>query len=78
MIEDEDSSASINTEEVIPQKFYACPYGNEWYFEIANYVSIENNDVNAKFMHHKGPASKFLWSVGMTFTGFLLKILYVK
>ena len=22
---------------------------------------IENNDVNAKFMHPKGPASKFFW-----------------
>ena len=55
----DDSSASINIEEVIPQKFYACHFENNWYFGIANYVLIENNDVNVKFMHPKGPASKF-------------------
>ena len=41
--------------------FYACRYENDWYFGIANYVSIENNDVNVKFMYPKGPASKFFW-----------------
>ena len=29
---------------------------------MANYVLIENNYVNVKFMHSKGPASKFFWS----------------
>ena len=57
----EDSTASINIEEVIPQKFYACHYENNWYFGIVNYVSIEYNDVNVKFMRPKGPASKFFW-----------------
>ena len=71
----EDSSASINIEKVISQKFYACRYKNDWYFGIANYVSTENNDVNVKFMHPKGPASKFFGPVGMMFAGFLLKIL---
>ena len=47
----EDSPASINIEEVIPRKFYACCYENDWYFGMANYVSIESNDVNVKFMH---------------------------
>ena len=56
----EDSPASINIEEAIPQKFYGCRYENDWYFGIANYVSIENS-VNVKFMHPKGPASKFFW-----------------
>ena len=60
----EDSSLSINIEEVIPQKFYACCYKNDWYCGIANYVLIENNDVNLKFMHPKGPASKFFWPSG--------------
>ena len=32
-----DSPTSINTE-VIPQKFCACRYENDWYFGIANYV----------------------------------------
>ena len=57
----EDSPASINIEEVIPRKFYACRYENDWYFGIANYVSIETNDVDVKFMHPKRPASKFFW-----------------
>ena len=57
----EDLPGSVNIE-VIPQKFYACHYENDWYFGIANYVSIENNDVNEKFMHPKGPASIFFWS----------------
>ena len=54
----EDSSALINTEDVIPLKFYVCRYKNDWYCGIVNYVSIENNDANVKFMHPKGPASK--------------------
>ena len=74
----EDSPASINIEEVIPRKFYACRYENDWYFGIANYVSIETNDVDVKFMHPKRPASKFFGQVGMTFAGFPLKILYAK
>ena len=74
----EDSPASIIIEEVIPQEFYVCHYEKDWYFGIANYVSIENNDVNVKSMHPKGTASKFVGPVGMTFTRFLLKILYVK
>ena len=41
--------------------FHACRYENDWYFGIANYISIENNDVNVKFMHPKGPASNFFW-----------------
>ena len=41
--------------------FHACRYENDWYFGIANYISIENNDVNVKFMHPKGPASIFFW-----------------
>ena len=32
----EDSPVSIDLEEVIPQKFYACSYKNDRYFGIAN------------------------------------------
>ena len=39
----------------------SCRYKNNWYFEIAYYVLIENNDVNVKFMHPKGTVSKFFW-----------------
>ena len=52
----EDSPVSINIEGVIPKTFYACRYENDWYFGIANYASLENNDVNLKFMHTKRPA----------------------
>ena len=34
----EDSPASINIEEVIPQKFYPCCYENDWCFGIAKFV----------------------------------------
>ena len=72
----EGSPTSINIEEVIPQKFYACRYENDWYFGKANYVSIENNGLDVKFMHPKRPASNFFWlSRAMTFVGFLPKIL---
>ena len=71
----EGSPPSINIEELIPQKFYVSCYENDWYFGIANFVSIENNDVNVKFMY---TASKFFGPVGITFAGFLLKILYMK
>ena len=56
----EYSPVSINIEEIIPQKFYAyaCNYENNLYFRIANYVLSENNDVNVKFKHPKGPVSK--------------------
>ena len=48
-------------EEVIPQKIYVGHYENGCYFGTANYVSIENNDVNVRFMQPKGRASKLFW-----------------
>ena len=55
----EDSPASINIDDVVPQKCYACGYKNNWYFGMGNYVLIENNDV--EFMYPKEPASKYFW-----------------
>ena len=52
----EDSPTLINIEYV---KSFILLYKNNWYFGIANFVLIENNDANVKFMHPKGPASKF-------------------
>ena len=69
-----NSPAPINIEEVIPHKFFACHSENDWYFGIANYVSIENNHVKVKFINHKGPTSVFFGPVGMTFAGYLLEI----
>ena len=72
--------SNLITTKVIPQKFYACHYESNWYFRIANYVSIENNDVNVKFMHHKRSASKFSWTSrdNAPAAGFLLNVLRVK
>jgi len=33
----------------------------EWYFGIVSYVSFEHLDVNVKFLHPNGTASKFFW-----------------
>ena len=29
--------------------------GKDWYFGVANFVSVEYSDVNVKFLHPKGP-----------------------
>ena len=39
---------------------YACSYDDEWYFGVANYISVENCDVNIKFLRPNGPAAQFL------------------
>ena len=46
---------------IIPGSYYACRYDSDWYFGIVNYVSVEHLDVNVKFLHPKGPATKFFW-----------------
>ena len=38
---------------------YKCQYENDWFFGVANFVSIENKDVNVKFMHSKGQSTNF-------------------
>ena len=42
----------------MPGSLYACPY-DEWYFGVANYISVENYDVNIKFLQPNGPAAEF-------------------
>ena len=51
----------LQLESITPGSFYACRYENDWYFGIANFVSTENQDVNVKFLHPKGPAIQFFW-----------------
>lgn len=51
----------LQLESITPGSFYACCYENDWYFGIANFVSTENQDVNVKFLHPKGPAIQFFW-----------------
>ena len=46
-------------EYIMPGSLYACSY-DMWYFAIANYISVENYDVNIKFIQTNGPAAQFL------------------
>ena len=58
----EDSPATLSIVEVTQQKFCVSYFDKDWYFGIVSYVSIENSNGNIKFLHPKGPASKFFWS----------------
>ena len=57
----EESTNLIEMDSIMPGQFYKCQYENDWFFGVANFVSIENKDVNVKFMHPKGPALNFFW-----------------
>ena len=54
----ENSPSIINIQETTPRKIYVCHYETQWYLWIINYVSVEINDVNNKFLHSKKPKSK--------------------
>ena len=51
----------LKIEDIAPVSFYDCQYENDWYLSIANFVSMENQDLNIKFLHPKGPAVQFFW-----------------
>ena len=51
----------LPNEQIMPDSFYACSHGDEWYLLLQNYVSVENCDVNIKFFHPYGPAAQFFW-----------------
>ena len=51
----------LSIEHIMSGSFYACSYDDEWYFGVANYVSLENCDVNIKFLHPNGLAAQFFW-----------------
>ena len=50
----------LSIEYIMPGLFNACSYDNEWYFAVANYVSVQNCDSNIKFLHPNSPAAQFL------------------
>ena len=58
----EDSPATLSIVELTSQKFFACYFEKDGYFEIVNYVSIKNDNTNIKFLHPKAPPSKYFWS----------------
>ena len=43
---------------IMPGLLYVCFY-DEWYFDVANYISVENYDVNIKFFQPNGLAIQF-------------------
>ena len=38
---------------------YAYSDDDEWYFGVANYISVESYDVSIKFLQPNGPAAQF-------------------
>ena len=55
-----ESNLIEESESIMPGQFYKCQYENDWFFGVANFVSIENKDVNVKFMHQK-TINNFFW-----------------
>ena len=53
----------------MPRSLYACSYDDEWYVGVANYSSVENYDMNIKFLHPNGPAAQFFRSSLRTLAG---------
>ena len=51
----------MDLNDITPGSYYASKYDNDLYFCVVNYVSMEHADVNAKFMHPKASAKKFVW-----------------
>ena len=46
---------------IAPGSFYACQYENGWRLGMTSFVLMENQDLNIKFLHPKGPAVEFFW-----------------
>ena len=44
----------------MPASVFTCSHDNDWYFHAANYISVENYDVNIKFLHLDGSAGQFI------------------
>ena len=49
----------LSIEHNMPRSLYACSCDDEWYSGVANYISVENYDVNIKFLQPNGPAAQF-------------------
>ena len=47
----------LSIEHIIHGPLYACSYDGEWYVGAANYISVENYDVNIKFLQPNGSAA---------------------
>ena len=49
----------LSIEHIMLGSLHADFYDDEWYFGVANYISVENYDVNVKFLQLNGPAAQF-------------------
>ena len=49
----------LSIEHIIPGSLYACSHDAKSYFGVANYISLENYNVNIKFLHPNGPVGQF-------------------
>ena len=48
-------------EKVEVGSYIGCLYHRQWYVGLVQDLSFEQNEVNVKFMHPKGPAKAFFW-----------------
>ena len=55
----EQKEVVLSIEHISHGSLYACSYDDEWYFGVANYLSVENYNVNIKFLLPNGPAAQF-------------------
>ena len=54
----EQKEVVLSIEHIISGSLYACSYDDEWYFVVANYISVENYDVNIKFLQPNGSTAQ--------------------
>ena len=52
----------LSIEHIIHGSLYGCSFDDERYFGVANYILVENYDVNIKFLQSNGPAARFFRS----------------
>ena len=55
----QEKEVVLSIEHIMPGSRYACSYDDEWYCGVANYISVENYNVNIKFLQPNGPAAQF-------------------
>ena len=58
----EQKEVVFSIEHIMPGSLYACSYDDKWYFGVANCITVENYDVNIKFLQPNVPAAQFFRS----------------
>ena len=56
------TAMQYNTEKVEVGSYIGCLYDRQWYDGLVQDLSFQQNDVNVKFMHPKGPAKASFWA----------------